>query len=294
MRFEVSYRTGTAHEVELPGPVVAIGRDPGCDLVLNDAKCSRRHAVVEEGPEGLTVRDCGSANGIFVNGTRLERSPLKPGDTIRIGDVRLKVLAEIGETVVLGPDDLEASTAPEVPRPELPQAPRWEPPARLQREDVRASPRPRPRGGRRPLTVSVLALLWAISVPFTALLPFLAARRAGVGALGWTLAAASAIVFAVSGTALALGLRALTPWARHLQIAAAALGLLVCPLTLASATVLFYMVRPEVKAAFEGGGDAANARNGTLEPTFAVSIAGMLALGLALAAGAYLLLWAGR
>jgi FHA domain len=291
MRFEVSYRTGTAHEVELSGQMVVIGRDPACDLVLNDAKCSRRHAVVEEGPEGLSVRDFGSANGIFVNGTKLERSPLKAGDTIRIGDVRITVLADIGETVVVGPEDLEAATAPDLPRPQLPQSPPRQAPERARRAAPRAPSRA-PRVGP-PLTVNVLALLWGLAVPLSALIPFLAARRAGAGALGWTLAAGAALVLAAAETTLALGLRALAPWARHLQIAAAALGLVVCPFTLASATVLFYMVRPEVKAAFDGGARADGA-SGPTEATFALSIAGMLALGVALTAGAVLLLLARR
>ena len=45
MRLEISYRGGTTHEVELPGSVCVLGRDPACDVVLNDSKCSRRHAV---------------------------------------------------------------------------------------------------------------------------------------------------------------------------------------------------------------------------------------------------------
>ena len=71
-------------------------------------------------------------------------------------------------------------------------------------------------------------------------------------------------------------------WARHLQIAAAGLGLLVCPFTFASATVLLYMLRPDVRATFEGRGSGA----GAAEPTFALSLLGMLALGLAVTAGA--------
>jgi hypothetical protein len=90
---------------------------------------------------------------------------------------------------------------------------------------------------------------------------------------------------------MALGLRALAPWARHLQIAAAALGLLVCPVTLASATVLLYATRPDVKAAFEGGGrTSAGDGNGSAETTFALSLLGMLVVGLALTALAALLL----
>ena len=57
-----------------------VGRDPSCDLVLNDVKCSRRHAVVEAGPHGLAIRDTGSANGVFLNGKKVDRSALKEGD----------------------------------------------------------------------------------------------------------------------------------------------------------------------------------------------------------------------
>jgi hypothetical protein len=81
---------------------------------------------------------------------------------------------------------------------------------------------------------------------------------------------------------MAAGLLRLAPWARHLQIATAAVGLFVCPFTLASATVLLYMARPEVKAAFEGG--RAGVPDGASEATFALSLLGMLAVGAALAA----------
>ena len=107
--------------------------------------------------------------------------------------------------------------------------------------------------------------------------------------MAWTLGALASVVLAGLGTAMAVGLRALAPWARHLQIATAAIGLLACPFTLASATVLLYMARPEVKTAFEGNGRAAP-RAGADDATFALSIVGMLVLGLALAAVAVLVL----
>ena len=85
---------------------------------------------------------------------------------------------------------------------------------------------------------------------------------------------------------MALGLRARAGWARHLQIAAAGLGLFLCPFSFASVTVLLYMFRPGVRATFEGRGSGA----GTAEPTFALSLLGMLALGLALTAAGVSLL----
>src|SRR5688500_8802037 len=107
VKFEVRYPTGAVHEVELQGSLAVLGRDPSCDLVLNDAKCSRRHAVVEAGPDGLSVRDSGSANGVYVNGKKVERAALRDGDEIRLGEVRVKILGEdVPGTLVMGPDDM--------------------------------------------------------------------------------------------------------------------------------------------------------------------------------------------
>ena len=143
-----------------------------------------------------------------------------------------------------------------------------------------------PAGARaRPATVSVLVGLWALFVPASVAACLFAAHRLGGGAVAWTLGALASVVLAGLGTAMAIGLRSLFPWARHLQIATAAIGLLACPFTLASATVLLYMARPEVKAAFERPGRAApRTGGGADDATFALSIVGMLVLGLALAA----------
>ena len=107
MRFKVKHPTGAEHEVELEGTVAVLGRDPSCDLVLNDAKCSRRHAVLEAGPQGIAIRDAGSANGVYVNGHKAERASLKEGDVVQLGEVLLTVLAEeVPGTLVMGPEDM--------------------------------------------------------------------------------------------------------------------------------------------------------------------------------------------
>jgi FHA domain len=106
LRFEIRYPTGATHEVELQGTVAILGRDPSCDLVINDVKCSRRHAVMEAGPDGLVVRDSGSANGVFVNGRKIDRIALNEGDEVKLGDVTLIVLPEeVAGTLVMGPDE---------------------------------------------------------------------------------------------------------------------------------------------------------------------------------------------
>src|SRR5688500_20199727 len=89
VKFAVRYPGGAVHEIVIDGGIAVVGRDPSCDLVLNDPKSSRRHAVVESAPDGLVIRDTGSANGISVNGKKTERSPLRPGDVSPVGDVEV-------------------------------------------------------------------------------------------------------------------------------------------------------------------------------------------------------------
>jgi serine protease Do len=70
---------------------VVIGRQ-GADLVLDDKRVSRRHAVVRAVGGGLEIEDLGSANGTSVNGAALAgRKRLRDGDVLHIGGVRLTV-----------------------------------------------------------------------------------------------------------------------------------------------------------------------------------------------------------
>ena len=62
-----------------------IGRGPESHLVLRDSRISRAHArVVVEGGE-YVVEDCASLHGLFVNGQRVTRHPLRDGDRIEFG-----------------------------------------------------------------------------------------------------------------------------------------------------------------------------------------------------------------
>jgi pSer/pThr/pTyr-binding forkhead associated (FHA) protein len=62
-----------------------IGRSMAADLRFDDATVSRRHALVVNQAEGVRVLDDRSLNGIYVNGRRVEWSPLTDGDEVSIG-----------------------------------------------------------------------------------------------------------------------------------------------------------------------------------------------------------------
>ena len=73
--------------VVLPlGRLTRIGRRTGSDIVLDDTTVSRRHALVLEREGAPVIADDRSLNGVFVNGRRVQESPLHHGDEVRIGD----------------------------------------------------------------------------------------------------------------------------------------------------------------------------------------------------------------
>lgn len=65
--------------------VTVIGRGVECDLKIDDATLSRRHAELSVRGEGLQVRDLASANGVFVNEERVDQAELHAGDRLRFG-----------------------------------------------------------------------------------------------------------------------------------------------------------------------------------------------------------------
>jgi sigma-B regulation protein RsbU (phosphoserine phosphatase) len=71
--------------VRVAQPVIRIGRDPGCDVVISEATVSRRHAEVRWDGHELTVEDLGSSGGTFVNDGRVQHAVVQPGDILRLG-----------------------------------------------------------------------------------------------------------------------------------------------------------------------------------------------------------------
>ncbi len=74
-----------------PGPLV-LGREEGCDVVLDWPSVSRRHAEVTLDGQTVTIRDLGSTNGTEVNGVTIQRQQLRDGDQVAIGQVLLRFM----------------------------------------------------------------------------------------------------------------------------------------------------------------------------------------------------------
>jgi len=87
---------GLGREIAL-GANALLGRDPVCDVVLDDASVSRRHAVLEmDGKGGCRLRDLASANGTFLDGIRIGQKGVlvSGGARLRLGDVELQLLED--------------------------------------------------------------------------------------------------------------------------------------------------------------------------------------------------------
>lgn len=67
-----------------------IGRDPMCDILLDDESISRQHAKVRVEKEGdketFFIWDLASRNGTFVNGEQVVKHPLHDGDEVKVGE----------------------------------------------------------------------------------------------------------------------------------------------------------------------------------------------------------------
>jgi serine phosphatase RsbU (regulator of sigma subunit) len=69
---------------------VSIGRASECSIPIKDRYLSRKHAEIVAVEGVWVLKDCGSANGTYLNGTRVDRDyTLKTGDRIRLGDTEL-------------------------------------------------------------------------------------------------------------------------------------------------------------------------------------------------------------
>lgn len=71
----------------LEEPELLIGRDPVCQIGIQDSQVSRKHARLIFRDNGYVLQDLGSTNGSFVNGQRVTgEHPLSVGELVALGE----------------------------------------------------------------------------------------------------------------------------------------------------------------------------------------------------------------
>src|SRR5262249_31963266 len=142
--------------------------------------------------------------------------------------------------------------------------------------DAPEAPLATPPRRPRPLTVTLLIALWALSIPL---------YDVGAVALSWQALGAGRAAPVAGGRALAavsaamgVGLWQARPWAHVGQVVIAGLGLFLCPFTLASVAVLVYMLRPAARWHFSDRREEPPEGAGQVEIIFAGAIVGAVLL----------------
>ena len=120
----IGQRLAPSYGVRTEG--LTIGRSEARDVILFDPAASRNHAILEFVGDDVWLRDHGSGNGTFVNGSRVREQCLRHGDRLRVGGTEFRF-------ELIGAEASEPPTLP--PRPQE---------LRVARTDLEAQPRTAP------------------------------------------------------------------------------------------------------------------------------------------------------
>src|SRR6185312_13142237 len=83
---------GRTHDLNVDK--TTIGRVEDNTFQIADPSVSSHHCEVILRGADVVIHDLGSTNGSFINGDKISESVLKPGQTLRLGQIELQLLTE--------------------------------------------------------------------------------------------------------------------------------------------------------------------------------------------------------
>jgi pSer/pThr/pTyr-binding forkhead associated (FHA) protein len=81
--------------VPLDKPKLVVGREPTCEIHIDNLGISRQHCAFEQRGEAFIVQDLGSSNGTYVNGKKVTEHFLNNDDEVMIGKFTLRFKNEL-------------------------------------------------------------------------------------------------------------------------------------------------------------------------------------------------------
>jgi len=107
---------GGEQEFEVSKSEITVGRGQTNDIVIMDSKMSRLHARFEFTAGGeVAVTDAGSTNGVRVNGNKVDKAVIQPGDVIQLGESQIRYERsseeDEGMTIIESELDLDRTVA---------------------------------------------------------------------------------------------------------------------------------------------------------------------------------------
>ncbi len=91
----VSKNNQEVTQVHLERTVLTIGRKHINDLHLDDLSVSGTHAKILTVGKDSFIEDLNSTNGTFINGKKIQKTPIKHLDLIKIGEYELRYLNDV-------------------------------------------------------------------------------------------------------------------------------------------------------------------------------------------------------
>jgi hypothetical protein len=75
--------------IRITDDMTTLGSVAGNTIVLADPAVSKKHLAIRRQDGSYEVADLGSTNGIYVNGHKVPKQPLTPGDIVRVGNTEM-------------------------------------------------------------------------------------------------------------------------------------------------------------------------------------------------------------
>jgi len=79
-------------DFRLDDALILVGRCRACEVCIEWSRVSRRHCCLACGHGEVLVLDLGSTNGTRINGRRVEKGVLRPGDVLSIAHLRFRLI----------------------------------------------------------------------------------------------------------------------------------------------------------------------------------------------------------
>lgn len=119
LKIRVLYNGKLVDEAVFDRKKVTIGRDPACDLVIDNKLVSGRHARITRVEAGYILEDLGSTNGTQLGGRAIEKEVLRVGAVATIGKHKLELIEEgtshsqdAGDTTIAPRTDATIAASP--------------------------------------------------------------------------------------------------------------------------------------------------------------------------------------
>lgn len=108
-------QTSESEVLELKRKKNLIGSYEGSDVILKDASISHYHALAIIQDDGIMLMDLQSTNGLYINGTRVEKGMVFSGDTFSLGNKVFRLEENVGEKIT--DEDAQVSLREQTPPP---------------------------------------------------------------------------------------------------------------------------------------------------------------------------------